>query len=351
MKKIVAMVIITLLVMTSFAALPCISATITGHKSNEIVASDKDEAYSTTCLTRGNPPLPPVMWTEDFSTFYISTPQDPDGDHIYYLIDWGDGTSSGWIGPYEPGETVCISHVWSDEGTYQIKAKAKDQDGESKCAVYSLTLLSDFKFFGVEIGYVDITYTFTIYWKDCEYFIFIDWGDGTSSGWLGPYIEPVLFSHAWSSPGEYVLRLKMKDIYGNESDWLTLTITILPLENDAPNKPIIDGPLCGKVGVPYDYTFVTTDPNGDDVYYWIEWGDGNVEEWIGPYASGEEVIVSHTWSKKGTYTIKARAKDVHGAVGDWGTPGIIMIPVNQPSSQQSSNPLFFQILQRLMNIR
>ena len=201
--------------MTSFAALPCISATITADKSDETTALDQDETYSITRLTRGNPPLPPVMWTENFSTFYISTPQEPDGDNVYYYIDWGDGTSSGWIGPYEPGETVCISHVWSDEGTYQIKAKAKDQDGKSKCTVYSLTLSSDLNFFGVEIGYASITYIFTIYWKDCEYYIFIDWGDGNGE-WIGPYAGPVLFSHTWNSPGEYVLRLKMKDIYGNE---------------------------------------------------------------------------------------------------------------------------------------
>jgi len=46
--------------------------------------------------------------------------------------------------------------------------------------------------------------------------------------------------------------------------------------------------------------------------------------------------------------------DEHGAESDWGTLEVAM-PVNQPhsqpSSQQSLIPLFFQILQRLMNTR
>lgn len=353
MKKIVALGVISLFVMTSFAALPCISATITANKSNEIVALDQDETYSITWSTKGNPPLPPVMWTENFSTFYIPTPQDPDGDDVYYWIDWGDGTVEDWIGPYASGVTVCISHVWIDEGTYQIKVKAKDQDGESKCAVYSLTLTSDLNFFGVEIGYVDITYTFTIYWKNCEYeyCIYIDWGDGEVEDWMGPFAEqPISFSHTWSLPGEYILRLKFKDIYGNESDWITFIITILPPENNPPSAPVINGPKRGrpktyectlKPGT-YNYTFKATDPDGDNVSYYINWGDGTCEGWIGWYASGEEVIRNHIWDKKGTYTIRAKAKDIYGAEGPWGTLWIWF----SGSSQQPTNSLFLQFLQQ-----
>ena len=91
--------IIVLFIITSSAALPCISVTNTARKLDEKVASDQDaEYYSTTYLTLSNPPIPPVIWTEDFYTFCISTPQNPDDDHIYYLIDWGDGNTSGWIG-------------------------------------------------------------------------------------------------------------------------------------------------------------------------------------------------------------------------------------------------------------
>jgi hypothetical protein len=57
---------------------------------------------------------------------YSSRTEDPDGDRIYYMFDWDDGTDSGWIGPYNSGDNVSASHIWSNRGTYQIKVKAKD---------------------------------------------------------------------------------------------------------------------------------------------------------------------------------------------------------------------------------
>ncbi|MCK4415778.1 MAG: Zn-dependent exopeptidase M28, partial [Thermoplasmatales archaeon] len=83
--------------------------------------------------------------------------------------------------------------------------------------------------------------------------------------------------------------------------------------NQPPDKPSIDGPTSGKAGEEYDYTVSVVDPNDDVVYYYIEWGDGNIEEWIGSYDSGEEVIISHSWDEQKTYTIRAKAKDSHDA--------------------------------------
>jgi len=89
--------------------------------------------------------------------------------------------------------------------------------------------------------------------------------------------------------------------------------------NFAPEIPDITGPTHGKAGVEYDYTFVTTDPNGDDVYYWICWGDiCPTPEWIGPFTSGEEIIVSYTYDEEGTYLIEAKAKDIYDAESEMG---------------------------------
>ncbi len=41
---------------------------------------------------------------------YISSTIDPDEDVLYYLFDWGDGTSSDWLGPLESGEDCNASH-------------------------------------------------------------------------------------------------------------------------------------------------------------------------------------------------------------------------------------------------
>jgi hypothetical protein len=63
---------------------------------------------------------------------YSTSTSDFDGDDIYYLFDWDDGTDSGWIGPYASDETVRISHEWDKKGYYNIRVKAKDDpNGDS----------------------------------------------------------------------------------------------------------------------------------------------------------------------------------------------------------------------------
>jgi hypothetical protein len=96
------------------------------------------------------------------------------------------------------------------------------------------------------------------------------------------------------------------------------------INNQPPNTPTIDGRALGETGTPNPYTFTTIDVNGDDVYYYIDWGDGQVDEWVGPYNSSEIAEITHIWDTKGIYTIKAKAKDVYDMESDWGTLKVIM---------------------------
>ena len=57
---------------------------------------------------------------------YTSSAIDPDGDNIYLWFDWGDGTNSGWVGPFGSGNTGSASHSWASDDSYDIKVKAKD---------------------------------------------------------------------------------------------------------------------------------------------------------------------------------------------------------------------------------
>jgi hypothetical protein len=60
---------------------------------------------------------------------YSTVGTDDDGDLLFYYFDWGDGTTSGWIGYYDSGEECSVSHMWMEEGTYEIKVKTKDLYG------------------------------------------------------------------------------------------------------------------------------------------------------------------------------------------------------------------------------
>jgi hypothetical protein len=72
-----------------------------------------------------------------------------------------------------------------------------------------------------------------------------------------------------------------------------------------------------KPGYEINYNFQATDPEGEDVYFYVDWGDGSVEEWVGPYPSGEPILLGHTWTEQGSYTIRGKAKDVNGYESDW----------------------------------
>lgn len=60
---------------------------------------------------------------------YSTVTIDSNGDEIYYMWDWGDNTTSQWIGPFKSGETAKASHIWKEKGVYKIRVKAKDSQG------------------------------------------------------------------------------------------------------------------------------------------------------------------------------------------------------------------------------
>ena len=96
------------------------------------------------------------------------------------------------------------------------------------------------------------------------------------------------------------------------------------LTNQAPNPPTITGPANAKVRVTTEYTFITLEPENENITLFVDWDDGTNTTWLGPYLSGVNVTLQHTWSRRGTYEIKAKAKDIHGQESDWGTLSIKM---------------------------
>jgi parallel beta-helix repeat protein len=125
-----------------------------------------------------------------------------------------------------------------------------------------------------------------------------------------------------------------------------------PLGNFRPDKPTIDGPSHGTVGVTYDYTFSATDPDNSIIYLYVDWGDDSNTGWIGPYDSGQQVTLSHKWKEENTFTIKAKAKDSYDAEGHWAT-----LDVTIPRDKAIKRPILnwlqyhsnlFPLLQKLI---
>lgn len=225
-------------------------------------------------VSTSNPPVTPAApsgparGVRNAEYIFSSSTTDPDGDQIFYMFSWDDGTSSQWLGPYTSGVTASTSHSWSELGTYNVKVKAKDTNGATS---------------------------------------------------------------EWSEPHEISIVL-----------------------NDAPDIPTISGPGTGAPGKNYLFKMQTTDINGDDVYYFIDWGDGTTTEWIGPFTSGTQATTTHIWSEEGTFTVKVKAKDVAGDESDWGTMDVVM-PYDYRFSLQTflenlfdTFPRMFPVLRHLL---
>ena len=190
--------------------------------------------------------------------------------------------------------------------------------------------------------------TFSAYTTDFEdhniYYKF-DWGDDTISSWYGPYKsgETAELAHTWNEPGTFQVRVKAKDEYDRESIWSdphNLNI----IDNLAPSAPEMEGSKIGKTGQYYDLTMSSSDFEGQDVFYYIDWGDGAIEYWFGPKNSSQKVTYSHKFKDTGSITIITKAKDTMDEVSVESALNILII-----KNRSQSRTSFLQALNRLID--
>jgi C1A family cysteine protease len=88
----------------------CIKALVVGEPGPEKPATPEGETEGTV--------------GEEYT--YMTTTTDPDDDQVYYMWDWGDGTLSEWLGPFDSGAEATASYAWTEKGNFEVKVKAKD---------------------------------------------------------------------------------------------------------------------------------------------------------------------------------------------------------------------------------
>ncbi len=157
-----------------------------------------------------------------------------------------------------------------------------------------------------------------------------DFGDDTISNWIGPFNSGKICiqSHQWTKVGNYQVKVMARDENCGKSEWSDpLNVKVTNLDNNEPAKPSSpQGPSNGKIKQEYTFTTSTTDPDNDQVYYMWDWGNGIFSEWIGPYDSGVECNVIHSWNQQGIYEIKVKAKDVYNFESEWSDSISVSMP-------------------------
>lgn len=83
---------------------------------------------------------------------------------------------------------------------------------------------------------------------------------------------------------------------------------------ETPSAPV--GPENGFTGVSYEYEFNAIDPDGDMLYFIIDWG-GGIPVQYGSFNSETTIEIPHIWVLNGIYNISMKAKDINGAENNW----------------------------------
>ncbi|DAC72457.1 MAG TPA: hypothetical protein DSN98_05030 [Thermoplasmata archaeon] len=131
---------------------------------------------------------------------------------------------------------------------------------------------------------------------------------------------------------------------GNPEAWGYLHAFNTMENNQPPETPTINGPAQAEVRTSVKYIFQADDVDHTPLSFYIDWGDGIDRQTI-DYEPGIQVPFFHTWAKKGTYTIKAKAIDTFGLESDWAT-----ITVKMPMSYELPHFRFYDwLLERFPN--
>ncbi len=132
------------------------------------------------------------------------------------------------------------------------------------------------------------------------------------------------------------------NMLGGITAWLAAGYPIR--NNTQPDAPTVNGPSKGGAGAVLEYNLSTADAEGDAVYYIIDWDDNTTTE-EGPFAINVEYVVNHTYTNKGTYSIKAKAKDFYGNESD-----VTEFEVKIPRTRTNSFSLLSWLFERFQNV-
>ena len=226
--------------------------------------------------------------------------------------DFGDGTGSS--------DQQNPSYTYTDDGNFTVTLTVTDDLGTTN-ATTTYALIEKPPYLSIDIGgpytgVVDdpINFTVTVLDGTRPYTVHWDFGDGTTSSEENP-------AHTYTNPGQYLVTVQVTDV----DDRVGVANTTVDIDqNYPPAKPTLSGTFKGEAGDRYTYTVTTNDPDGDYVYFFIDWGDGTDSGWIGPYASGKKAEISHVWRFEDSYIVKVKAKDTYGAESDWTTNEVVM---------------------------
>lgn len=108
--------------------------------------------------------------------------------------------------------------------------------------------------------------------------------------------------------------------FGGKSTTNYFSIQTEQSDNNPPDKPDMPSgcPYGGITMIPFGFYAKTNDPDGDNICYRFDWGDGSTTSWTDFVPSGTYVSKKHVFILVGyNLPVRVQAKDENGAVSPW----------------------------------
>jgi hypothetical protein len=228
------------------------------------------------------------------------------GHPIQYEIDWGDGTTSGWLGV----GVTSATKTWAVGGGYALHSRARcaiHPDLVSKWSKEFIVMIESVSppsvLTGPAAGQPNTTYTYitggsvSSLGHAVQYIFY--WGDGTDSNWLPVGVTSA--AKAWSQGGTYTVRAKARCATDTSVVSGEITLEVIMESISTPLAPV--GPDKGNPGDTFTYMSGGASSNiNDPIQYQFDWGDGTVSPWQSAPSA------TKTWATPGTFQVKVKAR-------------------------------------------
>ncbi len=267
----------------------------------------------------------PAVTEEDTPVTFALPGTDPDGDPIVFEIvsapAHGDVSLVGDLVTYTPDAS------WWGEDAFTFRAyDGNSYSGEAAVSVTVAPVNDAPVVTGIDhrmandAGQIVSAGTFADPDPNDSWTATVDYGDGTGAHPLTLEDHSFELNHSYTHNGTYTVTVTVMDAQGatGTSSFVAVVWNV---------APVIDGDQAATVneGTAFVFTGTVIDPNGDDVVYHWDFGDGS---------SAGEVGATHTYAEDGTYTATLTATDEQGAT----STQTVTVTVNNVAPQFDLGP-------------
>jgi hypothetical protein len=258
------------------------------------------------------------------ATFLDADPGGAIGDYSA-SITWGDGTvSSGTVSANGGGWTVSGSHTYAKAGGFNPTVAITDSGGATTSATGPWTVADaalsgqmaavgsteGAAFSGVVASFTDADPGAAA----SDYAATINWGDGHNS--VGKVAAAgngftVSSNNTYAEEGNWLVSVTVTDVGGYILS-LSGTATVADASLHAGTLKLTAGSGSNSLGETAILAFTDSDPSGvaTDYAVTVNWGDGQTSSGTASVGSGGFAATgSHTYSKKGSFTVTVTVND------------------------------------------